>query len=151
MLRVGYVQGGLYEQYIKYHFSEAVLDEFEVELIATEGSRHQTELLHQGKIDIALIQNDIAYYVYEGKRGYKRNTSFSLLLPLFPEYLQIIVKADSDIFTFGKLFQGAVSIGPKGSGTYQNATDLFTELDFRPGVDFEQKYLPINDALEALG
>ncbi len=149
-LKVGYVPGGLYEQYVKQHFSETAFDELTIELVSTEGSRHQVELLQQGKIDLAVIQNDIAYYVYEGKRGYKINTNFSLVLPLFPEYLQIIVRTDSDIFTFGKLFQGAVSTGPKGSGSYQNAKDLFTELGFRAGVDFEQRHLPISDALLAL-
>lgn len=149
-LRVGYVLGGVYEQYVNQKLSDINIPGLLIELVPTQGSREQIELLKKGDIDFALVQSDIAYYAYEGQRGYKRYSEFSLVLPLFEEYIQILVRDHSGIYTLGNLFEGVISSGSKGSGTFHNSSDLFNELGFRPGIDFEQQHLPILEGLQSL-
>jgi uncharacterized protein len=149
-VRVGYVSGGLYEQFVMQKLVGVTVGNTTLKLVETQGSRDQMEKLRAGEIDLAIVQSDIAYYVYEGARDYESFTDFALVLPLFEEYVQVIVNADSDIYTLGKLLSGTVSIGEQGSGTYQNAMDLFDQLGFRAGVDFQLKHLPIREALRAL-
>ena len=149
-VRVGYVSGGLYEQFVMQKLVGVTVGDTTLKLVETQGSRDQMEKLRAGEIDLAIVQSDIAYYVHEGARDYESFTDFALVLPLFEEYVQVIVNADSDIYTLGKLLSGTVSIGEKGSGTYQNAMDLFDQLGFRAGVDFQLKHLPIREALKAL-
>ena len=149
-VRIGYVSGGLYEQFVKQKLVGIAIDGTEFVLVETQGSRDQIEKLRSGEIDLAIVQSDIAYYAYEGVRGYKEFSEFSLVLPLFEEYVQVIVRADSDIHTLGRLLDGTVSIGQRGSGSYQNAMDLFDQLGFRDGIDFQLAQLPTQEALQAL-
>lgn len=149
-LRMGYVSGGLYEQFVKQKLANVKAGNKTIEFVETQGSREQLEKLRAGEIELAIVQSDIAYYVYEGVRGYESFTDFALVLPLFEEYVQVIVNADSDIYTLGKLLSGTVSVGQRGSGTFQTAMDLFDQLGFRAGVDFELKHLSIQQALQGL-
>lgn len=149
-VRVGYVSGGLYEQFVMQKMVGIELGETEFEFVETQGSRDQMERLSASEIDLAIVQSDIAYYVHTGIRGYEGFSDFALVLPLFEEYVQVIVSADSGIYTLGRLLSGTVSVGERGSGTFQNAMDLFDHLGFRAGIDFEMKHLPTQDALRTL-
>lgn len=149
-IRIGYVSGGLYEAFVNQKLVTLTIKDIELKFVATQGSREQIELLKREEIDLAIIQSDIAYYAYEGARNYEQYEDFSLVLPLFEEYLQIIVRADSNTHALGRLLNGTVSVGQKGSGTFQNASDLFNELDFRAGIDVQLRYLSISEALHQL-
>lgn len=149
-VRIGYVSGGLYEQFVTQKLTGFEIDDTNFIFIETQGSRDQLDRLRAGEIDLAIVQSDIAYYVFEGVRGYRQFSEFSLVLPLFEEYVQVIVSADSDIETLGKLLDGTVSVGLRGSGTYQNAMDLFDQLGFRDGIDLRLAQLNTEAALEAL-
>lgn len=149
-LRVGYVSGGLYEQFVLQKLSGIEVGDTTFALVETQGSRDQMERLSAGELDLAIVQSDIAYYVHTGLRGYERFTDFALVLPLFEEYVRVIVSADSDVYTLGKLLSGTVSVGERGSGTFQNALDLFDHLGFRAGIDFETRHLATREALRAL-
>lgn len=149
-IRIGTVSGGLYEQFVKQKLAGVDVDGANFILVETEGSRDQIDKLRAREIDLAIVQSDIAYYAYEGVRGYRQFSEFSLVLPLFEEYVHVIVSADSDIDTLGKLLDGTVSVGQSGSGTYQNAMDLFDQLGFRDGIDLRLAQLTTQEALQAL-
>ncbi len=75
--------------------------------------------LGTGDANLVFIQNDIAYYAYnglymfsEGKIGKIRG-----LATLYPEIIQIIVRADSGIKTISDLEGKRVAVGAAGSGT----------------------------------
>jgi len=68
-----------------------------IQLVDTKGTVSNIELLNKKETEFAIVQNDIAYYSYYGKNGFEKNKSFLALLPLFPEYIQLIVRKDSSI------------------------------------------------------
>ena len=92
-LRLGYVKGGLYEEFVSQVLKDLRFDNFKLVFVPTEGSREQIELLRNRAIDLGVIQGDIAYYSHEGARGYEKFDDFFLVLPLFDEYLQVIVRS----------------------------------------------------------
>ena len=118
--------------------------------IATQGSVDNLERLQQGELDLAIVQNDIAYSFHEGRHGYSAFQGFSAVLPLFEEYVQVLVRRDSDIRVLGDLQHRVVSIGPKRSGSYHNALELLREIGLRSGIDYEARYLSTADAIEQL-
>ncbi len=122
----------------------------ELNAIATDGSVDNLLRMQRGELDLAIVQNDVAYYVYEGIRGYAAFDDFRAGAPLFREYIQVLVAEDSDIGTLGELRNKTISLGPDGSGSYHNAVDLLAEAGFRSGVDFEPAYLNLTEALPRL-
>ena len=121
-----------------------------LEIVATDGTLENLSLLEKHEIDIAIIQNDIGNYVYSGKYGYRGFDEFSGLLPLFPEYLQVIVPINSEIKLLGNLRGRSISVGPRRSGSHRNALDLFQELGWRSDVDFRELFLPPDEGLSEL-
>ena len=146
------------ESNIYYHFglevSDAVansgVDNFSLEVISTDGSIDNLQQMAEGNLDLAIVQNDIAYYVYEGNRGFTDFQNFKAGIPLFAEYIQVLVRPDKTIRTLGDLAGKTVSIGPESSGSYQNALDLLSVAGLRSGVDFEPVYFNSSDAISKL-
>ena len=62
----------------------------------SEGSVDNLSRMQNGELDIAIVQNDIAYYIYEGIRGYESFTGFTAGAPLFAEYVQLLVRDGND-------------------------------------------------------
>ncbi len=123
---------------------------FRLRAVPTEGSLDNLERIEQGEIELAIVQNDVAFNVYEGRHGYPPFQGFSALLPLFAEYVQVLVRRDSTIRILGDLENKTIFLGPELSGSYHNALNLMREIGFRPGIDFEPVYLPINKAMQQL-
>lgn len=121
-----------------------------IEVVPSGGSVDNLAKMQEGLVDIAIVQNDIAYYVYEGVRGYASFTQFGAGVPLFAEYVQLLVRDDSEIRTLGDLTGKTVALGSEGSGSYHNALDLITEAGLRPGIDFEAAYVNVGRALPML-
>lgn len=84
------------------------------------------KLIGAGDTDFAILQNDIAYYAHSGKKGMFDKPIKQLLgvCTLFPEHVQIIARKDSNIKSIADLKGKKVAIGPVGSGTTENATQI---------------------------
>lgn len=130
--------------------NEANLTAATLEVVNTEGSVDNLARLQDAELDIAIVQNDIAYYVYEGIRGHESFTEFTAGIPLFAEYVQLLVREGSDIRTLGDLSGKTIAMGETGSGSYHNAVDLMTEAGLRPGTDIEVVYANPEEALPRL-
>ncbi|AMM54255.1 TAXI family TRAP transporter solute-binding subunit [Pyrococcus kukulkanii] len=67
----------------------------------------------------AIMQNDIAYYAYNGLYMFKDSPIKNLrgVAALYPETVQFVVRADSDIKSLKDLAGKKVAIGAPGSGT----------------------------------
>ena len=98
----------------------------------TEGSKENLRLIQSGKLDAAVVQNDIAYYRYYDKQN--PNRDFRAALPLFAEYFQIIVRKDSGILHIDSLIGKRIALGARESGSYRNAKDILksAEISFTP-------------------
>lgn len=84
------------------------------------------KLIGAGDTDFAILQNDIASYAYNGKEGMFKKPIKELLgvCTLFPEHVQVIARKDSNIKSIADLKGKKVAIGPVGSGTMENTTQI---------------------------
>lgn len=84
------------------------------------------KLIGAGDTDFAILQNDIASYAYSGKKGMFDEPIKDLLgvCTLFPEHVQVVARKDSNIKSIADLKGKKVAIGPVGSGTSENATQI---------------------------
>jgi TRAP transporter TAXI family solute receptor len=89
-----------------------------------------SNLIANGDADIAILQNDIAYYAYNGLRmfasgtGNKQAKNMRAICTLYPEYVQIQALKKSNIKTVADLKGKKVCVGPLGSGTEVNAGQI---------------------------
>ncbi len=84
------------------------------------------KLIGAGDTDLAILQNDIASYAYEGKKPMFDAKTPELLgvCTLFPEHVQLVARKDSKIKSPADLKGKKVAIGPVGSGTTENAVQI---------------------------
>jgi TRAP transporter TAXI family solute receptor len=103
---------------------------------ATGASVANAQLLADGKVQLALVQNDFAYYASEGKtlpafRG-RALSNLRAIVSLYPEHIQIVATQASGISSVAELRGKRVGLGPAGSGTEQNALDFLDVQGLKP-------------------
>ena len=90
----------------------------EIKVIETGGSVQNLQMLNEGKVDMALVQNDIAFYAAQGEKMFDSGkiTTVTGIATVFPEVVQIIVRKDKGITSLNELASKTISIGSKNSG-----------------------------------
>lgn len=91
----------------------------------SHGSVQNVQMLRDGEIDLALVQNDVARMAYEGTGPFAGGavTSLRALGSLFPEPIHIVVRADGPTSVKG-LRGKRVALGAPGSGTRATALQV---------------------------
>ena len=119
-----YAFGNVLAQYITNH------SDVSVTAVAGNGSAANIDLLDLGDAQLALVQNDVASYAYNGLNNYAGEaiTSFTALAALYTETVQLIT-CNPDIKSVADLKGKNVSIGSAGSGVYFNALDFLAAYD----------------------
>jgi len=83
------------------------------------------KLIGAGDADFAILQNDIAYYAYNGQLMFdKPIKNMGGVFTLYPELIQIVARLDANIKSVKDLKGKRVSIGPLGSGTEANTIQI---------------------------
>jgi TRAP transporter TAXI family solute receptor len=95
---------------------------------STGASVANLQLLGAGKVQLALAQNDIAYYAEQGTtlpafRG-KELSNLRAIMSIYPEYVHVVASEASGIAQVTDLRGKRVALGPDGSGTEQNALQV---------------------------
>jgi uncharacterized protein len=85
--------------------------------LETEGSIENLQRLASGRADIGFSLADAALLAMNGKPPFPRAVKIAALARLYNDYLQIIVRKDSELHSIGDLAGKTVSIGAKRSGT----------------------------------
>ena len=83
--------------------------------------------IDDGVVDMAIVQNDVMDYAFNGTSLFEKDgkfTSFSTLGAVYAEVCQIIARADSGIKTVDDLKGKNVSVGDSGSGVEFNAQQI---------------------------
>lgn len=144
-------EGGVYYLFSK-NFS-SVLNESGVHISTrdTAGSAANIRLLSQGYIDLGLAQSDLINEMYFGQDyGLDSNyRGYSAIAALYPEYIQIVVKKDSDIQTIDDLDGCTVSVGQDESGTERDASQILAAYGLDEDQVTEVNY-DYSDAMDAL-
>ena len=93
---------------------------------ATGASIANINMLQQGQVDIAFIQNDNAYYAVNGTEMFKdkKVTNLYGLATLYPETVQIVTLAETGITDLSQVKGKRVAVGAPGSGTEANARQI---------------------------
>lgn len=108
-------------------------------------------LLQQGKVDIAFVQNDIAYYAANGTEMFKDKKVSGLkgIATLYPETIQIVALKDSGIKSVADFKGKRVAVGAAGSGTEANARQILAVYGLTYD-DIDVQYLSFGEASSAL-
>jgi TRAP transporter TAXI family solute receptor len=93
------------------------------------------KLIGSGDADFAILQNDIAYYAYNGIKPIFETPIKNILgvACLYPEHVQIQARKDAKIMSVKDLKGKRVCVGPLGSGTEANARQILEVY----GLSFE--------------
>ena len=92
---------------------------------ATGASVANVNMMAQGQVDLALIQNDIAFYADQGQEMFQRPIgNLRGIANLYPEVIQIVARADAGIRSVDDLKGKRVAVGDAGSGTEANARQI---------------------------
>lgn len=94
-----------------------------LQALDSEGSVANVGLLADGLAQFALVQSDVAAAAYAGRGrfGGAAQPELRALASLFPEPVQLVVRADGPIRTIGDLRGKRVDLGLPGSGSRANA------------------------------
>ncbi|WP_035345042.1 TAXI family TRAP transporter solute-binding subunit [Halalkalibacter hemicellulosilyticus] len=104
--------------------------------------------LVDGDAQMALVQNDIAYYASEGINMFEEEgplSGFHGIATLYPEVIQIITSADSGIETVEDLAGKRVAVGDLGSGAEANAKQIL-EIHGITYEDISEEYMDFGTA-----
>ena len=80
--------------------------------------------IDDGIVDMAIVQNDVMDYAYNGTSLFEKDgkiQTFSTLGAVYAEVCQVVARADSGIKTIADLKGKKVSVGDSGSGVEFNA------------------------------
>lgn len=99
-------------------------------------------------VEIAFLQNDIAYYSFHGLEMFKdrKNDQIRGLATLYPEVIQLVATAASGINSVRDLVGKRVAVGAAGSGTEANARQILEAFGVQYTDLTKVEYLPFGDA-----
>lgn len=95
-----------------------------VEVKTTAGSAANIRLLSQDYLELAIAQSDVIDEMYTGTLDTQAMKGYSAIAALYPEPVQIVVRADSGIASVSDLAGKKVSVGEADSGTQKNAAQI---------------------------
>jgi TRAP transporter TAXI family solute receptor len=108
-------------------------------------------MLKDGSVDMAIVQNDIVYYAANGLEMFKdkKVTNLRGIASLYPETVQIVTLAGSNITSVDQLRGKRVAVGAAGSGAEANARQILEAYGLTYN-DINPQYLSFGEAASAL-
>ncbi len=118
---------------------------------STGASVANINMLKDGSVDLAIVQNDITYYAANGVEMFKDKKMDNLrgIATLYPETCQIVTLADSGIETVADFRGRRVAVGAAGSGAEANARQIMEAYGVTY-ADITVQYLSFGEASNAL-
>lgn len=108
-------------------------------------------MLQDGSVDMALVQNDIIYYAVNGLEMFKDKKIATIrgIATLYPETVQLVTLDKSGIKNIGELKGKRVAVGAAGSGAEANARQVLEAYGITYN-DITAQYLSFGEAASAL-
>lgn len=124
---------------------------------ATGASIANVQLIEDGDAQLALIQNDISYYAFEGiemydeelDEGKGKQLSLRGMATVYPETIQIVAHGDSGIESVEDMVGKKIAVGDVGSGTEANARQILAAYNITYD-DITPDYLSFAEAADNL-
>ena len=127
------------------------IDKMNATAQSTGASAANINLLSDGKIDVAIIQNDVGYYALNGIELFKDKVNPDLrgMACLYNETVQLIALESSGIKSVYDLKGKKVSVGAAGSGVEANARQIL-EAAGLSYADIKVQYLSFAESANNL-
>jgi len=124
-------------------------DGMDITVESTGASQANVQLIQVGENNMAIIQNDIMSYAYNGQFMFEGNAfqGMSVVMSCYPEDIQIV--ANPSIKSISELKGKTVSVGASDSGTRYNAEQILAAY----GITFEDMnvvYESFADSVDSL-
>jgi len=124
--------------------------DIEIIILSTEGSIENAKLINSNSADIAFIQSDIAYYLYNGERMFKfPSQKISGIISLYTEAIQIIARKELNIEEISDLKGKIIAVGNKNSGTEFNSSAILSAVGIEY-KDINEQFLSFTEAKKSL-
>lgn len=121
-----------------------------VETLPTTGSLANIDLLEAGRADLALVQNDVAYYYARGERLYRFPSNRIVgIASLYTEVIHIVVRREAHVRALGDLRGKRIAVGERSSGTEFNAATILGAAGLSY-ADCQPQFLSLEDSGDAL-
>jgi len=119
---------------------------------STGASAANINMLSQGDLDLAFVQNDVSYYADNGTELFKEQgkiEGLKALATLYPEVCQIITTKDTGITSIADFAGKKIAVGAAGSGVEANARQILSAYGFAY-EDIKPQYLSFSEASAGL-
>ncbi len=118
---------------------------------STGASVANINMLKDGSVDLAIVQNDITYYAVNGTEMFKDKKVDGLkgIATLYPETCQAVTLDSSGIKSIAELKGKKVAVGAMGSGVEANARQILEAYGISYN-DIQVQYLSFAEAASAL-
>lgn len=113
------------------------IDDFDMRAEVTAASVENTIKVATGKQLVGIAQGNVVLQAIQGIKPFPRKMDVSVLFALYPNAVQFMVPADSDVHSIADLKGKRISLGAPGSGTRVSAVNILntlgvTEKDIKP-------------------
>ena len=121
-------------------------DKVKVTAQASGASVENMKRINAGEAQIGMSMNNIAEDAWNGKGVFKSKTTHVRAIGVvYPEVLQGVADANSNIKSIADLKGKTVAVGPTGSGSAVLAKDIFADLGLQFS-EFKPEYIGFGDA-----
>ncbi|MGE5631572.1 MAG: TAXI family TRAP transporter solute-binding subunit [Caulobacteraceae bacterium] len=117
---------------------------------ATGASVENLKLIGKKEVELAIVQNDMIDYAYNGKEAFKdgKIENVRAIATLYPEVIQIVVSPESGINSLQDLKGKTFSVGAPGSGAEANARQILDAFGMTYN-DFTANYLSFSESADS--
>ena len=118
---------------------------------STGASVANINMLKDGSVDLAIVQNDLTYYASNGTEMFKDKKVGNLrgIATLYPETCQIVTLEENGIKSVADFKGKRIAVGAAGSGTEANARQIMEAYGIKYD-DVKVQYLSFGEASNAL-
>jgi len=108
-------------------------------------------MLKEGQVDLAIVQNDITYYAANGTEMFegKKVENIKGIATLYPETCQIVTLDGKGIKSIADLKGKRVAVGAMGSGAEANARQILAAYG-STSADIDEQFLSFSEAASAV-
>ncbi|WP_022665012.1 TAXI family TRAP transporter solute-binding subunit [Desulfospira joergensenii] len=146
-----YPLGGMLAQMIS---NKVVIDGKKLSATAETGNASvaNATLLSRGGIESAFVAADILDAAYKGIKQFKGKNlkNIRALGALYPETVQLVVRANAGVKTFTDLKGKSISSGSPGSGQWQLLGDLLASYGMDRKTDISEDYSSFSQSVEKI-
>ena len=117
---------------------------------STSASVANINMLKEGRVDLAIVQNDITYYAVNGTEMFdSKIENLRGIAALYPETCQFVTLESSGIKTIADIKGKKVAVGAAGSGVEGNVRQILNAYGITYD-DINEQYLSFADGANAL-